>query len=452
MGLTQRLGLKMFGGSAGGQISDDGYQFSNGDRRVIDTFLAALEGHTHAPAVRLADPIDVPAVTLDTTAGLLSAGLDLYYRVAFVDAYGLETAASQEVSVQTPLPIDPPSAPALSQTTGGTLADGVHYYACSFITGEGEETTPSPASTIIISALGRTTQVDLPPMPADATGIRIYRQSPNESQLYLIGSTTADFVDSGLASDPTKTPAAVNTTNSSNRVLIEAPDLDGSGYLPAGVASWRIYRAYSSGQYGDAALVHEVTEREVELDPTSPLLTTYYDAGDALREGLPRTVSSTFQPPTTVPAGSLGYDTTGTGIEGTTLQTAITEVSQAPEMETFAATGVTASATVVLLRAGVAAAFVVPAVLDGWVIAGLTAYNATIQTGGTATFRALVNQVAAGAGTLVLTMASRKGEAIFAGADRVAVVTGQELQVDVTTDAGFAPAGDFVVSLLLQRV
>ena len=455
-GFTRRLGLKRFGGTLGGQISDAGYKFSNQDRGIIDAFLAALEAHSHEGGTPLADPVGTPSVTLDINAGLLAAGLTLYYRVAFVDAYGLETAASSEVSVQTPLPIDEPSSPSLTPVVGGTLPPGAYYYAISFVTTAGEETLSSPIAVAAANSATASVQLILPPLPAGASGVRIYRQAPNQSQLYFLAQVaTLTYTDNGsVQSTQSRTPAGVNTTNSSNRVLVTVPDLNANGFLSATVAAWRIYRAYASGQYGDAALVQEVVERQDELNPASPLTTTWYDVGEALRDGLPLAVSTTFKPPPAVPAGSFQYVGTNSGLTSTTVATAIDELAVTTlEHQTFAAVTVAASTTAALLLHGAAVGWVMPDLKADWNFDGLTVVVPQALTAGTVVVRVLVNGVLLAGSTAQITLATgqRKARYRFTGADRRAMVAGDEVSLQVTTDAAFAPTQAVVSAVYLAR-
>lgn len=457
-GFTRRLGLKRFGGTLGGQISDDGYRFTNEDRQIIDSFLAALESHSHEGGSPLADPLGVPAVTLDTSDGLLSAGLTLYYRVSFVDAYGLETAASDEVVVTTPLPIDNPSAPALAVSGTSTNPPGSYAYAITYVTAEGEETLPSPVSVASVTSAAANVTLTFEGLPAGAVARRIYRKAPNESTLYLLAQqATGTFVDNGsYTPDFSRTTPTINNTNSTNRVLVEAPDLDVSNYLPSGVKAWRIYRAYASGQYGDAALVHEVVEHTSETDPTTPLVVTWYDAGEALRDGLPLDVSTTFKPPPAVPAGNFVFVPAGSGLQATTLQDAIVELAkETPECVNFALTGLVASTTTALKFQGIVTGWVVPDIMEGFVIDGLTTSSTTGPTAGSAVFRITVNGSVIGGTNLKTTLnvaSGRKTRYKALTTDRVTLHAGDELSVQVVTDGTWAPANDVVTTVVLTRV
>lgn len=310
MGQTSRFGFYTFGGAQGGDVGDRGHQFSIRDRQIMDSLLAALEGHDHAGGgAALADPVGAPLITLSSDpAGALPGGIDLFYRVSFIDRYGLETAASEEYTIRTPAPVLEPGAPAATAqaVTGSTLSAGPYLYAVSQFNAANQETMVGPSTQVTLSSSAGHNQVtlDLPALSAGAAGFRIYRMGPNESQMLRVGESVtphATFVDTGLAADPNRPTPADNSTSSSNIVHIKAPDLDINGVLPPGVAAWRIYRSFESGGYDDASLVHEVTERVDQLDPNSALLNTWNDDGDPLLDGVPLEVSTTLTPSVALP-------------------------------------------------------------------------------------------------------------------------------------------------------
>lgn len=299
MAETQRLGLTKFGGVLGGNLGDDGGKFSNTDREIMDRFLQALEAHTHEGGNQLADPSLGPTLVLSTTGGQLPAGETLFYRTSFVDKFGLETAASPEVSVTTAAALFVPPAPALS-VEAGTLEPGAYSYVVTLYQADGKETTPSQSSfTGLNTASG--IRLSMAPLPTGAAGYRIYRQAPGEVSYFRLAQVTDTFYldDGAIGSNKAVGLPTENNTNSTNSVTITTET------LPVGTRAWRIYRTSTSGIYVGATLVHEVVEKIDELDQTAPLLTSWVDDGDDLRDGRPLNTSTAFIPTIPVAAGAV---------------------------------------------------------------------------------------------------------------------------------------------------
>lgn len=338
MGLTRRWGLFKFGGSQGGSIGANGNQFSTRDRDTLDAVLAALESHTHEGGTLVADPSTGPTLTQAATGGTIPAGVDVYYRVAFLDAWGLETAASNEVYITTPAAIDAPAAPALTPTAGGTLPAGVYYYALTFFqNATGGETLASKISVTSLQGNNKSVTVDLPPLPAGADGWRVYRKGPNEADLFKLADVTAgtsSYLDDGSVQITGGSAPVENTTNGTNAVTVAVPDAATVGADPSAVKAWRIYRSYYSGQYGSASLVHEVVETVNQVPPYGGLVTSWVDTGASTLEGLPRETSAAFKPPAPVGTGgvqiaadAVTYDNTTSQLTATTVQAAVDELA-----------------------------------------------------------------------------------------------------------------------------
>lgn len=290
MPTTQRFGLHKFTGSEGA-LSDDGYAFSGRDRDTIDRLFEAFENHLHAGGTRLPDPTAAPVLELGTSGGALAGGVTYFYRVAYVDKHGLETAASPESGVVTPGQVQPPSAPVLSAQVGGALAEGAYYYALTSVA-QGYETNFGPQAVITLLPDRGSVLLTMPSMPTGAEAMGIWRRGPNELGFTRIGETTAaTFTDDGsvaadpCACEPGRQPGAENRTNSTNQVLVTCPD---PALLASGLATrWRVYRSTISGVYGEKTLVAEIA------DPTQ---TTYLDRGTTLLVGRPNEVSQTLKP------------------------------------------------------------------------------------------------------------------------------------------------------------
>src|SRR4051794_36955522 len=99
-----------------------GDSLSDHDKAVIDAVLAALELHDHRGGERLLDPSGPLVGVLSDTGGALAAGVTYFYRLSYIDRFGLETAGSAEISLTTIAGLSSPSSPLLTPVPGGTLA------------------------------------------------------------------------------------------------------------------------------------------------------------------------------------------------------------------------------------------------------------------------------------------------------------------------------------------
>src|SRR5215212_4806458 len=127
MGLTPYYGLNYFGGSTPGNITDDGAKFTGRDRLAIDRMLRALAvGARHLPSTAGSGVPEAPTLTLGIDGGL-PGGLTLTYCLTFVDADGLESLPSDEVTITTPDILTAPDDPGVAETTGA-LPVGLYFY------------------------------------------------------------------------------------------------------------------------------------------------------------------------------------------------------------------------------------------------------------------------------------------------------------------------------------
>ncbi len=293
MGRTQHLGLNKFG--AEGRISDEGYKFSNRDRDLIDTILQSLLLHDHSPEASGSSLVGppagtVPTLTVATSGGVLLAGRDYYYKIAYVDVLGNETEAGAAGLASTPDALVPPEPQVLTTAdTGGTLVAGTYKYALAFYQDAGGVTT-APNTDVIVIPTGTSTNtvtIPLPTLPDDADGWRIYRKAPGELEYWFLVSVASgptEYVDDGsINPDCTSRRPTANTTNSTNKITIDLP----AGYLPldSRITGWRIYRASAAGSYPANSLVATVVETTTEGG--ADLVTTFDDIGEALSQGIP---------------------------------------------------------------------------------------------------------------------------------------------------------------------
>lgn len=310
--LTSRFGLHKFGGGIGGAITDDGSAFTAIDPDVIDAILHAFETHNHQGGARLGDPSTAPSLSLATTGGALAANTTYYYRVSFIDEFGLETAASDEVWQSTPGTVDKPGAPIVITGSGGSLNPGVYYFGLTAIAND-NETSLGPVVPVTITDQF-TAIITFPVIPTGSDHISVWRQGPNEvffSRIATVVSTDTSYTDDGsvasdpLAYDPSHQPPSTNLTNATNVITITAPDPTTVAADPSLVKGWRIYRTTVSGSYPAQSLLAEV-RTTVNEDGTGGLVTTFADNGGVvLSQGYPLSLSQTLTPTVAIAVAAL---------------------------------------------------------------------------------------------------------------------------------------------------
>lgn len=294
---TPRFGLNAFGGPASGALSDDGMKFTYADRMLIDRLLSALERNSlhYTPGADIADPAGAPTATV-STGGTLPAGRTYSYVVSFVGQDGLETLVGDEATVSTPAILAPPLAPQLESAAGGALTPGLYYYALTAIRGP-EESTLSPVATGTLVA-GEGSMVLTLPTLGDAEQLQVWRRGFSEGGFTRVGTTsTTSFTDDGsvpaddCACDPTHQPPRTNSGINQYSVTVTLSAADATAITSPGVKAWRLYRTEQAGVYTSSSLVHETVETTDEMDPTSPLISSWSDDGDLLLGGQPVEVS-----------------------------------------------------------------------------------------------------------------------------------------------------------------
>ncbi len=254
----------------GDQFSANGYAFVDDNMVRIDSLLALGRDHQHTGASgSISNPDTAPSLVLATDQGNLPAGTTVRYRYSYVDQFGNETAASPEATVTTASPIGSPSALALSfQDTGGTLLGGLYFYALtSYVTSNTAETRLGVRSDISVNFATTTNQItmQLPSLPAGATGFNVYRRAPGETLYNYLTSIDMDvatppteYIDTGAVSpNCERQPPNTNNTNSQNNVDISLPGATPT--VPANV-TWKIYRSFNAGVWTASNLHHVVEE------------------------------------------------------------------------------------------------------------------------------------------------------------------------------------------------
>jgi hypothetical protein len=311
MATTANFGLNKFGSE--GRITDNGSKFSNKDRDTIDALLFTLYSHDHrlVNTVVLEGPDQDPDLVAASGSGTLGANTNYFYRIAFVDGNGSETLASPAAIVQTDAPLGvPPVLDVQTADTGGTLDPGTYKYALSYYQSSGGETTAPNISNVVVPIGTSTNQntITLDTLPSGATGWKIYRKEPGDSEYFLLASVTSGptYVDDGTTDpDCTKKRATSNSTNASNSITISIHSTDLP--LDSRVVSWRIYRS-TSGNFGERSLI--ATQTETTTENGTDLVTSYTDNGDIGQTGIP--LQQTTIPPA-IPQLDAGDIFTATG-------------------------------------------------------------------------------------------------------------------------------------------
>lgn len=291
---TQNFGLTRV--AQGEQFSKNGFAFSDRDVQTLDALLHALANHIHDGDDRLRGPEFEPDLVAMDSGGTLPSDTTFYYRVSFLDRWGLETEASDEVAVTTSEGVDAPPAPAMEvqEYEDGNISPGVYSYRLTVVASDGGESLASPSNDIrvyqgdIENPNEHRILIDLPDLPSGAEAFRIYRAKPGQTRFYFLQESDEELVydDGTIPEDQSITTPKRNSTNVSNAVEVSIPE------IPPGVFAWRIYRSVEPGVYDGQNLVHEVVEATTETG--NDLRTTWIDTGDILLEGEPRFVTATI--------------------------------------------------------------------------------------------------------------------------------------------------------------
>lgn len=156
-------------------------------------------------------------VDLPVPAGT-TAGTKLYAPgSSFPNGTLLQAALQRNSAVASTLAVAGPSAALTvgTATTGGSVTDGVHKWAYTFVTG-GSESAPSPVATATVSSTSQTVPLSaIAAGPAGTTARNIYRTTAGGSTLMLLhtlsDNTTTTYTDT--TADGSLGAAISNTTN-----------------------------------------------------------------------------------------------------------------------------------------------------------------------------------------------------------------------------------------------
>jgi hypothetical protein len=299
--ITSRFGLTL-----GGALTDH-------DKSLIDAVLAAIELHNHTGGTRLADPTGPPVGVMDVSGGSLPAGATYYYRLSYVDQFGLETAASTEAAFTTPSPAAVPANPTVTVIDGGLLSVGVYYYGLSAVDVDGNQTMIGVPSTATITTNNSSVNLTGRTFDAGTASYNVWRQGPRTSTFVRIGEITDPtqvFLDNGyvpddpLSCDPTAIPPSTNATNATSLITFTPADPILVAAEGGPVKAWRLYRTTTSGAYPVNSLITEVNTT-VNADGSGGLILDFTDDGtSAPLSGRPKDISETLNPSAQIVAGS----------------------------------------------------------------------------------------------------------------------------------------------------
>lgn len=279
---------------AGDKFSAEDYSFSTSNIDTIDRALAQVNSRPGSLVTEITDPVTGPSLTLDDTVGNIPAGTTAYYRFAYVDELGAETAASPVTNLTTASPVDAPGAPVLVlATTGGTLKPGNYFYVLtSYVTTDTSETRAGTRATITVPTTTTTNEITLtlPSTPAGVDGFNVYRRGPGESDYSYIDSIDLDvatppteYVDDGsTTANCTRRPPLTNNTNTTNSIEVSIPGATPT--VDTDAAYWRIYRTYDNTDWTSSKLTDVVEET---FEGSGVITPTFTDLGYATTYGSP---------------------------------------------------------------------------------------------------------------------------------------------------------------------
>lgn len=276
----------------------------NGDISLIDVVLKVVGSAGDGSSVTVSEPSAEFAGSA-SIGGTLPAGSTYYYAYTHVDpATGLQSAASDEITVETLDEVFSPSAPSFSTaSSGGSLTPGQYSYVLSGwkVHNSFETSAVNSSSVTLFSGAGNDQVITLTlPSLGDFDGYNVYRRRPGSSSFYYIGSvTTTELVDDGLAVEDCERFAPVSSNIVSGNLVNLSIDSLPSGY------HWKIYRSTVSGDYSNS-LIATITDGSL----------TYADMGDVVQFKSPPVETPVLVPGNVGLRSGSGSPSSGDGNDG----------------------------------------------------------------------------------------------------------------------------------------
>lgn len=281
---------------------------------TISLLLKSQEQHIHSGTAAIKypgyDPTTPILSTLSeiTTGGVLPPGTVVGVRLAYLNALGLETDASPEVTITLSSSAARPLTPTLvTKTAAAGLPGGTYIYVITKVKATGE-TLPSDVLAVDVSydtTYSVTLGFDAINTYTDGTtGIRIYRSMGLNSSFQLLTTVTtaaqATYVDTNAApAGPTTQPPSSNTFDAGRKVRINWAALT---HPTPTATKLRVYVTQQANLWSTQHLLSEI-----DLLASPPTFIDYL-GNESLQSGWPK---STSQIPTGAPKVNLTTEATG---------------------------------------------------------------------------------------------------------------------------------------------
>lgn len=319
---TDHYGLQRLSAN---DISLNSYKFAEEDRDTEDALLyVGAEGHHHTGVAAAANtPAAGPSLQILAGTGFVPSSTRVYYKITNVDVYGVESAASPEVYIDTPAGITAPGIPTVGYATiGGALPPGPYFYALSaYQNFNSLESLVGDARYVTIPYLTNTNAntITLPALPSGASGFNIYRKGPSSVAYRYLASVDmtaatppSNYIDDGSIGETQSRPLPnVNTTVVRNSVIVTTPSpIAATPTVPVGY-TWRVYRTYVAGDYTNSRLT------------TVQATYTYIDVGASTTVGQPPTRGYAIGTPSKIDLTAEVQNTLPTANGGTGVSTGV---------------------------------------------------------------------------------------------------------------------------------
>lgn len=275
----------------GEPISGDNFGIQHANPALIDYFIRLLLHHRHDDHPAVTDPVTAPTISVADVGGQIPADTQISVGYTFLDVDGGETLMTDPITVGTAAGLTTPEMlPALAlDSSAGVLLANIYSYAVTLTDGNGGETAMSPAATLTIPPGSPTNRITVSGLTAlvasvpGAVGWRLWRSVGGDViGLLATGLAATDaFVDDGTTGVDCNVAPPTTTTNtratSVLHVTVPAP-------APPEATQFRVYGSLD-GSFGDPAVLgtYPIADLDVVKDYTELAFT----------EGAPPAVATT---------------------------------------------------------------------------------------------------------------------------------------------------------------
>lgn len=296
----------------------------------IALMLKSLEQHHHNWATPMNYPgynYATPAtptqgnLTLNETAGSVSAGTSVGVRFSFLDNLGLETQASPEITLSLPAtaarPDTPTAGPAAATPVPGALTGGTYVYAITKALGAGETDISNVVQVTVPFNATSTSSYTVPVVLAQTVAQYNAIDGTDSINFYRSTGYDASFVQLGtftLADDPDATTFIDDNTVAANTQPPQSPTFASNNSIgidwsnlaqPTAATRFRVYITQQPGVYGSSSLLQDYPMN----NPATPLPTNYsYMGTETLIADFPKEFSQGIgsPPPVYLPTEAYG--------------------------------------------------------------------------------------------------------------------------------------------------